>query len=45
MDLGSSKTQYFHAIWQRRALLSRQRACQARDAHFDPPSSNQVQVQ
>ena len=24
MDAGCPKTQYFHAIWQRRALLSRQ---------------------
>ncbi|KAA8537750.1 hypothetical protein F0562_027670 [Nyssa sinensis] len=41
---GRTKTQYIYAIWQWSACMSRARACQAGDAHYDPPPGHQVQV-
>ena len=43
-DSGCSETKYVYAIWQWRACLSREWACQIGDAYFGPPSGYQVQV-
>ncbi|RVW99916.1 Abscisic acid 8'-hydroxylase 4 [Vitis vinifera] len=38
------QTKYICAIWQWSTRLPRKRACQAGDAYYDPPPSDQVQV-
>lgn len=42
--VGCAKTKYICAIWQWSTRLPRKRACQAGDAYYDPPPSDQVQV-